>query len=80
MISQGAGKQACIVCLASEPSFQAENVVKWSRLWTDLNHDPLEPHVEAQTTEAEPFSFRERQRKVSDSTGTDFNHVSSDQN
>lgn len=44
-----------------------------------MNLDPLEPSVEAQTTKADPFSFRQRPREVSDSTGTDFNHVSSDQ-
>lgn len=42
-----------------------------------MNPDPLEPSVEAQTTEADPFSFSKRPREVSDSTGTDFNHVSS---
>lgn len=45
-----------------------------------MNHDPLEPSVESQTTETDPFSFTERPRELSDSTGTDFNHVSSDQN
>ena len=45
-----------------------------------MNPDPLEPNVEPQTTEVDPFSFSERPRDVSDSTGADFNHVSSDQN
>lgn len=46
--------------------------------WTDANHDPLEPSVEAQTTEDDPFSFSGRPKD--DSTVTDFNQVFSDQN
>lgn len=36
-----------------------------------MNHDPLEPSVEAQTN---LFSFSERPRELSDGRGTDFNH------
>ena len=35
--------------------------------------------MEAQTTEADPFSFTERPKEASDSAGKDLNHVSSNQ-
>lgn len=37
-----------------------------------MNLDPLEPSVEAQTTEADPSSFSQRPKEVSDSAGNSF--------
>lgn len=54
IISHGTGASLG-VGMQANPQFKAENVGKWSCLWTDVNLDPLEPRVEAETTTADPL-------------------------